>query len=212
MTAASAAFDTFTTAIPLALVVAFLPMYYVFPRVEVDYDWLSGADGVKRARPRSRERGSRGRGAGRRTGSPDLSRAPRSAIRAVVLGRVVNEIPDDPTRTVARRAGLDRARAASTLLDEAIRVPGTDRRIGLDPILGLLPVAGDAVAALASLYVVFEAFRAGVPGRTLAAMLLLIAVDAVAGSVPVVGPVFDAFWKANRWNVSMFEDHVERTG
>jgi hypothetical protein len=124
----------------------------------------------------------------------------------------VNELSDDPTPTSPRRLGLERARTASRLLDDAFRIPYTNRRVGVDPLLGLLPVAGDAVAALASLYVVFEAYRAGVPGRTLTTMLLLIAVDTAAGSLPVVGTLFDAFWKANRWNVSLFEKHVERTG
>ena len=98
-------------------------------------------------------------------------------------------------------AGVDRARAVSRLLDEAIPIPGTNYRVGLDPILGVLPVAGDAVAALGALYIVFEAFRARVPRSVLLKMLLLVA----------VGVVFDAFWKANRWNVATLEKHVEGT-
>jgi len=125
-----------------------------------------------------------------------------------------HDLSDSPVRASSQRAkreGLERARAVSDLLDEAFEVPGTNVRVGLDPILGILPVAGDSVAALASVYVVAEAYRAEVPGRTLLAMLGLIAVDFVAGSVPVVGPLFDAFWKANSWNVAMFEEHVEGT-
>jgi hypothetical protein len=108
-------------------------------------------------------------------------------------------------------AGVDRARAVSRLLDEAIPIPGTNYRVGLDPILGVLPVAGDAVAALGVLYIVFEASRAGVPRSVLLKMLLLVAVDATVGSLPAVGVVFDAFWKANRWNVATLEKHVEGT-
>jgi len=126
----------------------------------------------------------------------------------------MNELADGPLRTRsqgAKTASLERVRVVRRLLDDAVRVPGTNVRIGLDPILGVLPVAGDIVAAIASLYVVFEAYRGGVPGRTLLKMLSLIAVDLAVGSLPVVGPLFDAVWKANRWNVSMFEDYVERT-
>jgi len=101
-----------------------------------------------------------------------------------------------------------RVRTVSHLMDEAFRVPGTDYRIGLDPILGILPVVGDGVAALFSLYIVAEAAVAGVPQRTLLRMLAVVAVDAVVGSIPVLGPVFDAAWKANRWNVRTLERHV----
>lgn len=105
-------------------------------------------------------------------------------------------------------AALRRARTLSTLLDDAIRVPGTDARVGLDPIVGVLPVGGDAVAAALSLYPILEAYRFDVPRRTLAKMLVLVAIDAVVGSVPVLGTVFDAFWKANKWNVRTLERHL----
>lgn len=115
----------------------------------------------------------------------------------------------DPTSREA--AALNRARRVSRLLDDALRVPGTDFRIGLDPILGVVPGAGDTVAAAISLYPIVEAYRFDAPRRTLAKMLLLISIDAVVGSVPVIGPVFDAFWKANEWNVRSFERHLERS-
>lgn len=108
-------------------------------------------------------------------------------------------------------AALRRVRVVSKLLDESIPLPGTDYRIGIDPILGILPGAGDAVAGAISLYPVAEAYRLGVSRLTLAKMLLLVAIDAVAGSVPVIGPVFDAIWKANEWNRRSLERHVEGT-
>lgn len=105
-------------------------------------------------------------------------------------------------------AALGRVRSLSRLLDSAIRLPGTNYRIGLDPILGVLPVAGDAVAAALSLYPVVEAYRLGAPKRTLVKMLGVVGVDAVIGSVPLVGGVFDALWKANEWNRRALERHV----
>jgi hypothetical protein len=98
---------------------------------------------------------------------------------------------------------LGRMAAVAWLLDDAIRVPGTGRRIGLDPVVGVLPVAGDLATAAISLYIVAEAALAGVSRRTLAAMLANVAIDAGAGSVPVVGDLFDAGWKANRRNVEL---------
>jgi len=106
-------------------------------------------------------------------------------------------------------AALDRVRRVARLQDEAIRVPGTDFRFGLDPVLSLLPVGGDALAAAISLYPILEAARLGAPKRTLAAMLGLVAVDAVAGLLPVVGSVFDALWKANEWNRRLLERHLD---
>jgi hypothetical protein len=103
-----------------------------------------------------------------------------------------------------------RARTVAHFLDEAVRVPGTNYRIGLDPILGLLPVVGDAPAAAASAYVVATAAAVGVPRATLARMLLVVAVDAVVGSLPVVGDVFDAVFKANVRNVRLLEARVDR--
>lgn len=103
------------------------------------------------------------------------------------------------------RHALERARKVSDLLDEAVTVPGTDYQIGLDPILGVLPISGDAVSAVISLYIVAEAARAGVSLSTLAVMVALVGVDAVVGSVPILGTVFDAVWKANTWNVNLLE-------
>lgn len=109
----------------------------------------------------------------------------------------------------ASEAALERARGAATLLDSAVELPVIHYSIGLDPILGILPVAGDTVATALSLYVVFEAMRAGVPLRTVAVMLSLVGIDYVCGSVPVFGTLFDAVWKANVWNVRLLERHVK---
>ena len=104
--------------------------------------------------------------------------------------------------------GVERARRVSQVLDSAIEVPVVNYRVGLDPILGILPVAGDTVSALCSLYVVFEAIRVGASARLVALMLSLIAVDLVVGSIPVLGTLFDAVWKANVWNVRLLERHL----
>lgn len=105
-------------------------------------------------------------------------------------------------------SAVRRVRGLSRLLDEAFRIPGTDYRIGLDPILGILPGAGDAAAAAVSLYPVLEAYRFGASKRTLAKMLTLVGIDIVIGSVPLIGPGFDAVWKANKWNLKTLERHI----
>ena len=104
---------------------------------------------------------------------------------------------------------LERIRTVADLLDGAFEVPGTDYEIGLDPILGVVPAGGDATAAVISLYIVLEAANLGVPRNTILKMLALVGIDVVVGSVPLLGTVFDAVWKANQWNVSMIEEHVD---
>lgn len=112
--------------------------------------------------------------------------------------RFDDELPDD-----VDEVAVARMRTVARLLDESVRVPGTNFRIGLDPILGILPGAGDTVAAGLSLYIVYEAARLGVSYSTLARMVANVAIDAVGGSVPVLGDLFDAVWKANRRNVEL---------
>ncbi|MFB6167468.1 MAG: DUF4112 domain-containing protein [Haloferacaceae archaeon] len=100
--------------------------------------------------------------------------------------------------------GLRRARGLAHLLDDAVRLPG-GFRVGLDPLVSVLPVGGDLVAALLSSYILVEAWRAGVPRGTLARMALYVAVDATLGSIPVLGTVVDAVLRVNQRNVDLFE-------
>ena len=104
-------------------------------------------------------------------------------------------------------AGLRRAEFVADLLDDAVTLPVVGG-VGLDALLGLLPFAGDGAAALLSLYVVFEAWRAGVSRWTLVRMLLYVGLDWAVGSVPVIGDLFDVVFRANRRNVRLFRRHV----
>ena len=100
-------------------------------------------------------------------------------------------------------AAVQRMRFVAHLLDDSIRLPGTKFKIGLDPIIGVLPVAGDAVAAALSGYIVLESARLGVSYLTLLRMLANVGVDFAVGSVPVVGDIFDVAWKANVRNLRL---------
>ncbi|WP_436930890.1 DUF4112 domain-containing protein [Halosimplex halobium] len=115
------------------------------------------------------------------------------------------------TADAAEEATLERARAVATLLDESVRIPVVGYRVGLDPILGIVPFSGDLVAAAASLYVVYAAVAVGVPKRTTAVMLGRIGVDLAVGSIPVLGTLVDAVWKSNLRNVEAIEAHLEST-
>lgn len=100
------------------------------------------------------------------------------------------------------------ARQLSRLLDGAIRIPGTELRIGLDPILGLLlPEVGDALTGVLSLTLLGVAFKERVPKLVLVRMLLNIALDATLGAIPVLGDAFDFAFKANEKNLALIERH-----
>lgn len=103
---------------------------------------------------------------------------------------------------------LARARALTRLLDSAARVPGTSFRFGLDPVLGLIPGLGDVAGAALSGYVVILASRLGAPKSVIVRMLGNVAIDTVAGTMPVIGDLFDAGWKSNTRNLALLERHV----
>lgn len=97
----------------------------------------------------------------------------------------------------------------SRLLDSQFRIPGTSVRFGVDAILGLLPGIGDAAGLVASGAVLVQAIDLGARGATLARMVLNVALDAIVGTVPVLGTVFDVVYKANNRNVRLLERHVD---
>ncbi|MEK0084828.1 DUF4112 domain-containing protein [Benzoatithermus flavus] len=94
------------------------------------------------------------------------------------------------------------------LLDEAVRIPGTRWRIGLDGLIGIVPGIGDAVTGLLALYPVLEAWRYGAPAHLIARMLANLGVDVAVGAVPVLGDIFDVGFKANRRNVELLRRHL----
>ncbi len=104
---------------------------------------------------------------------------------------------------------LQRLRRLSDLLDNAIAIPGTPLRFGLDPILGLFPGVGDFLGTAVSAYIVVEAARMGMPRKILVQMAVNIVLDMVMGTVPVVGDVVDAAWKANTKNIVLLEEHFK---
>ena len=96
----------------------------------------------------------------------------------------------------------------ATLLDSRFRVPGTGLRFGLDSLVGLVPVAGDVVGALVSLYFIYEAWKIDAPRPLLLLMARNIAVEVAAGALPVLGDVFDIYWKSNRRNAQLLRNHL----
>ena len=98
------------------------------------------------------------------------------------------------------------------LMDDLIRIPVLGWRFGLDAIIGLIPALGDTTTSLVSFYILASAVRYRVPKITLLRMGLNIAIDYAVGSLPVVGDLFDAFWKSNQMNVELVKQRAQVTG
>jgi len=94
------------------------------------------------------------------------------------------------------------------MLDELVEVPGTPIKVGLDPIIGLIPIVGDAVSALAGGWVILEASRFGVPRVVLARMILNLSVDLAIGAIPFLGDLYDFVFHSNSRNLALFRKHA----
>lgn len=103
----------------------------------------------------------------------------------------------------------ERSHAAilARLLDSAIPLPG-GFRIGLDGIIGLIPGVGDAITGLFSLLILQEAYKRRVPKMILVRMAINILIDTLVGAIPILGDIFDFFWKANTKNIQLLDDYT----
>lgn len=109
----------------------------------------------------------------------------------------------------SRLRNLNRIRRLSRLMDTAFRVPGTNFKLGLDPIIGLVPGAGDLVTTAVSAYILMLAARFKLPKGVLGQMAFNIVLEAIVGTVPLLGDVFDAFYKSNVRNLALLEAHLQ---
>jgi hypothetical protein len=116
----------------------------------------------------------------------------------------------DFARSRSRGARIARIDALATLLDTALVIPGTGVRFGLDALIGLVPVVGDFITTVLSLFIVHEAYHLGAPGHVIARMVGNIAIDGVFGAVPLVGDAFDVMWRANRRNALLLRDWLDQ--
>ncbi len=94
------------------------------------------------------------------------------------------------------------------LLDDLVPIPGTSARIGADPVIGLIPIVGDVVAALVGAWVIGEAARFGIPRVALARMIVNLLVDLALGMIPIIGIVLDVVSRSNSANLELFRRHA----
>lgn len=107
---------------------------------------------------------------------------------------------------------LARIRKMASLLDDRYRVPGTSIRFGLDSLIGLFPGVGDAVTTIAGVWLIGQAVRLNVPRKTLIRMIINLGLDSTLGAVPLLGDLFDLYWKSNRRNADIIERYLKQQG
>ena len=106
---------------------------------------------------------------------------------------------------------LKRIRKIAKILDTAVGIPGTKIRFGLEPILGLIPGGGDLITALISAYSIYLATSFGLEKSEIFKMVRNVAIDTALGSVPIVGDIFDVYFKSNIRNLEILENHIAKT-
>jgi len=105
---------------------------------------------------------------------------------------------------------LERLEQLASKMDSLFRVPGTNIRIGADSLIGLVPGIGDALTLAPAGWIIWKAREMGAPPALLTRMGANAAIDALFGSIPLVGDVFDVGWKANLRNVKLLRQHLEQ--
>jgi uncharacterized protein DUF4112 len=110
--------------------------------------------------------------------------------------------------TAGQEQRLKALKHMSRLLDSAFVLPGTEIRIGLDPILGLVPGLGDLVSPLFAIAMLWQGRDLGIPRVVQFRMIFNVAIDALVGMLPIAGDIFDFAWKANDRNYALLERHA----
>lgn len=93
------------------------------------------------------------------------------------------------------------------LFDDQFRIPGTNFRFGIDPIVNLFPVAGDAAGFMVGAALVLSMAKHGVSRKVLVLMMLNLLIDGLVGSIPLIGTIFDFYYKANNRNIKLLKEH-----
>ena len=105
--------------------------------------------------------------------------------------------------------GLKNLNRLARLMDAQFRIPGTDIRFGLDGLIGLIPGAGDLSTFAVSGYMLWIMANNGASGYVLARMTINVLIDALLGSIPLLGDLFDIAFKANMRNMRLMQEHYE---
>ena len=127
-------------------------------------------------------------------------------VRPQRMDAVIDALPTGTDPLSVRR----RIEAMEKLLERTFVIPVINRPVGLDALAGLVPVAGDFVAAALGLYIVWEARNLGMPKWQLARMAANVGFDTLLGSVPVAGDLFDFLYRSNSRNLKIIKRHLDK--
>lgn len=106
---------------------------------------------------------------------------------------------------IPKHAAIERARFIAYMMDSAFTIPFIRKKIGLDPLVSLIPVAGDLISMLVGCYLIWVAVELQLPQPVIMRMLLNSMLDFLIGSIPVFGDVTDVWFKSNQWNFKLLE-------
>lgn len=126
---------------------------------------------------------------------------PQAGVR-----RMTESLPLGSDPAAVRR----RIEALEHLLERSVTIPGLGRKVGLDALVGLVPVGGDLLTAAMGLYLVWEARNLGLPKWRLLHMLANIGFDTALGAIPVAGDLFDFLYRSNSKNLRIVRKHLDR--
>lgn len=113
----------------------------------------------------------------------------------------------DPKKGRSAPPSLESFEKAAKLLDSKFEIPGTGIRFGLDPLLSLLPLLGDLITLLISSMLIYTMHNHGASRKVVVKMMLNAGLDTLIGAVPLVGTVFDVFYRANERNIRLLREH-----
>jgi len=122
--------------------------------------------------------------------------------------RPLNDVVRIRQLTPGQEQRLQALRAAARLLGSAFEIPGTGYRIGLDPIVGLVPVIGDLFSPLFTIALLWQGRDLGLPRVVQLRMLVNVGIDTLIGMVPFAGDLFDFAWKSNEMNMALLERYA----
>lgn len=129
------------------------------------------------------------------------------AISPDQFDRMVKNIPGVGTDAASVRRRIE---AMEMLLERMFVIPGINRPIGLDSIVGLVPVVGDLASAAMGAWIVWEARNLGMSKLQIARMAGNVGIDTLLGAVPLVGDVFDFVFRSNSRNLRIIRRHLDR--
>lgn len=107
-------------------------------------------------------------------------------------------------------AARQRVEMLEILLERSIPIPGLNRHIGLDAIIGLVPVVGDAISAAMGAYIIWEARNMGLPKWKIWRMIGNLGLDTAIGAIPLAGDAFDVMFRSNTRNLRILKKHMDK--